>query len=139
VGVATNTAVANLFGAPYAVPLALTKQNNNWWDRRENAYRDNTNLFNYCVALWPVCAPASNPTQGLISNLNCQTGSIFANVGGWFHLQNNITNVAANITIAGLTVIATGATGQVIVFKVESNPAYGYAVTPLHPLDYTTE
>jgi hypothetical protein len=137
--VATNTAVANLFGAPYAVPLALTKQNNNWWDRRENAYSDNTNLFNYCVALWPVCAPASNPTQGLISNLNCQTGSIFANVGGWFHLQNNISNVAANITIAGLTVIATGATGQVIVFKVESNPAYGYAVTPLHPLEYTTE
>jgi len=138
VGVATN-AVANLFGAPYAVPLALTKQNNNWWDRSENTYSDNTNLFNYCVALWPVCAPASNPTQGLISNLNCQTGSIFANVGGWFHLQNNIANVVANITIAGLTVIATGATGQVITFKVESNPAYGYAVTPLHPLQYTTE
>jgi hypothetical protein len=138
VGVATN-AVANLFGAPYAVPLALTKQNNNWWDRRENAYSDNTNLFNYCVALWPVCAPASNPTQGLISNLNCQTGSIFANVGGWFHLQNNIANVVANITIAGLTVIAASATGQVITFKVESNPAYGYTVTPLHPLQYTTE
>jgi hypothetical protein len=141
VGVATNTAIANvnLLGAPYAAPLALTKQNNIWWDRRENDYSDNTNLFNYCVALWPVCAPSAAPTQGLISNLNCQTGSIFANVGGWFHLQNNISNVAANITVAGLTVIATGATGQVIIFKVESNPAFGYAVTPLHPLQYTTE
>jgi hypothetical protein len=146
VGVTIN---ANLFGAPYAVPLALTKQNNNWWDRRENAYSDNTNLFDYCVSLWPVCAPASNPTQGLISNLNCQTGSIFANVGGWFHLQNNIANALANITIAATSIPSTSTpststpsistTGQVITFKVESNPAYGYAVTPLHPLQYTTE
>jgi hypothetical protein len=140
VGVATNAA-ANLFGAPYAVPLALSKQNNIWWDRGENTYSDNTNLFNYCVALWPVCAPSAAPTQGLISNLNCQPGTIFSTVGGWFHLQNNIANVAANITIigTGITAIATGATGQVILFKVESNPAYGYAVTPLHPLQYTTE
>ncbi len=140
VGVATLVSIANLLGAPYAVPLALTKQNNIWWDRGEHDYSDNTNLFNYCVALWPVCAPSAAPTQGLISNLNCQTNTIFAGVGGWFHLQNNITNVAANITVAGLTVIATGANpGQVIVFKVESNPAFGYAVTPLHPLQYTTE
>jgi len=139
VGVATLVSVANLFGAPYAVPLALTKRNNIWWDRSENAYSDNTSLFNYCVALWPVCAPSAAPTQGLISNLNCQTGSIFANVGGWFHLQNNISNVAANITVAGLTVIAANAIGQVITFKLESNPAFGYAVTPLHPLQYTTE
>jgi hypothetical protein len=138
VGVATN-AVANLFGAPYAVPLALTKQNNIWWGRREDSYSDNTNLLDYCVSLWPVCAPSSAPTQGLLSNLNCQTGSIFATVGGWFHLQNNISRVDALITVAGLTVIATGATGQVITFKVESNTSYGYAVTPLHPIQYTTE
>jgi hypothetical protein len=138
VGVTTEAA-GNLFGAPYAVPLALTKNGNNWWDRREGGFSDNTNLFNYCVALWPVCAPSAAPTQGLISNLNCQSGSIFANVGGWFHLQNNITNVAANITIAGVTAVASNASGQVIVFKVESNPAYGVAVTPLHPLQYTTE
>jgi hypothetical protein len=140
VGVTTNAAFpADLFDAPYSTPLALTKQNNIWWDRKENAYSDNTSLFDYCVSLWPVCAPSAAPTQGLISNLNCQTGTIFATVGGWFHLQNNIANVDALITVAGLTVIATTPDGQVILFKVESNPAYGYAVTPLHPLQYTTE
>jgi hypothetical protein len=141
VGVATGISVANvnLFAGSYAVPLALTKQGDVWWNRNEQASGDSTNLFNYCVALWPVCAPSSAPTQGLISNFNCQTGTTFANAGGWFHLQNNIANAAANITIAGVTAAATVVPAQVIVFKVESNPAYGVAITPLHPLQYTRE
>jgi|GEM_PF-6608436 len=111
----------NLFGAPYAVPLALTKQNNNWWGRLEDRFSDFAQLSDRCVAIWPVCAPSSAPNQGLMQYNNCFAGT-FATVGGWFHLQN-----------------AQSTSIQAIVFKVESNPAYGYAVTPLHPLQYTTE
>lgn len=118
VGVGT---AANVFNVPYNVPIALNKVGNNWWNRREQTFSDGTSLSDSCVTLWPVCAPSSAPTNGFISNLNCQTGTIFAQAGGWFHLVNNATSTNA------------------IVFKVESNPAYGYAVTPLHPMPYTTE
>lgn len=133
VGVSTADSV---FGVPYNVPIALNKRGNNWWDRMERAFSDNTGLFDYCVALWPVCAPASAPTNGLISNLNCQGGTIFAQAGGWFHLVNNVGNVAFSVIA---TIPGVNTAPNVIVFKVESNPAFGYAVTPLHPMPYTTE
>ncbi len=119
VGVSTT---ASTFDAPYNVPIVLNKLANGWWDRQEHPYSDNISLSDQCVTLWPVCAPSSAPTNGFISNLNCQAGTVFAKVGGWFHLENAVT-VGTNV----------------IVFKVESNPAYGYAVTPLHPMPYTTE
>ncbi|WP_340690006.1 hypothetical protein [Hydrogenobacter thermophilus] len=135
VGVATNVANANVFGVTYNVPIALNKTNNNWWNRREATFSDGTGLFDYCVTLWSVCAPSSAPTNGLISNLNCQTGTIFAQAGGWFHLVNNATNVVTALA----TIPGVNTAPNVIVFKVESNPAYGWAVTPLHPMPYTTE
>lgn len=134
VGVGT-AAAANVFNVPYNVPIALDKVGNNWWNRKEQTFSDGTGLFDYCVTLWPVCAPSSAPTNGFISNLNCQAGTIFAQAGGWFHLVNNATNVVTALaTIPGVYTAP-----NVIVFKVESNPAYGYAVTPLHPMPYTTE
>ncbi|ADO45052.1 hypothetical protein Hydth_0654 [Hydrogenobacter thermophilus TK-6] len=132
VGVSTAD---NVFGVPYNVPIALNKVNNNWWNRSEQTFSDGIGLFDYCVTLWPVCAPSSAPTAGFISNLNCQTGTIFAQAGGWFHLVNDATNVVTALA----TIPGVNTAPNVIVFKVESNPAYGYAVTPLHPMPYTTE
>ncbi|SNZ12114.1 hypothetical protein [Hydrogenobacter hydrogenophilus] len=118
--VGVNT-INSVFDAPYSVFITLNKTNNAWWDRIERQFSDNISLSDQCVTLWPVCAPSSAPTTGFISNLNCQAGTIFAKQGGWFHLVNS------------------DPFNNAIVFKVESNPNYGYAVTPLHPLQYTTE
>lgn len=114
----TGTQV-NVFNTNYNAVIGLSKNNNTLYDRKELPLSDSASLTGTCIVIQSICAPQNTPTTGLVSYNTCYGGTAFKNVGGWFDLIN--------------TVASTGT----LVLKVESNPSYGSAVTPLHRLDYS--